>query len=59
MPMEIDRYFRKIMKRHERYRLTRVIFFASPDGIPVPDFFRDFCEAHGIVIEFREELNLG
>jgi hypothetical protein len=58
MPMEIDRYFRKVMKRHERYRLTRVIFFASPDGIPVPDFFRDFCEAHGIVIEFREVLSI-
>ncbi len=58
MTVDIERYFRKITKRHERYRLTRVIFFASPDGIPVPDFFRDFCEAHGIVIEFKNEINI-
>ena len=55
---EVDRYFRKIMKRHERYVLTRIIFFSSLDGIPIPDFFRDFCEEQGIVIEYRNELNL-
>jgi hypothetical protein len=58
MPIEIEKYFRRIMKRHERYGLTRIIFFSSLDGIPIPDFFRDFCEAHGIVIEFREEFNI-
>jgi hypothetical protein len=58
MPMEIEKYFRKIMKRHERYVLTRIIFFSSLDGIPIPDFFRDFCEEQGIVIEYRNELNL-
>lgn len=55
---EIDSYFRRIMKRHERYGLTRIIFFTSPDGIPIPDYFRDFCEQQGIVIELREELNI-
>jgi len=58
MPAEIDRYFRKIMKRHERYALTRIIFFSSSFGIPVPDYFREFCEEQGIVIEYREELNI-
>ena len=56
---EVDRYFRKIMKRHESYGLTRIIFFSSPDGISIPDYFREFCEQQGIVIEYREELNLG
>lgn len=58
MSVEIEKYFGRIMKRHERYVLTRIIFFASPQGIPIPDFFRDFCEQQGIVIEFREELNI-
>ena len=58
MPTEIDRYFRKIMKRHERYGLTRIVFFTSPGGIPIPDYFREFCEEQGIVFEFREELNI-
>ena len=58
MPMEIDKYFRRIMKRHESYGLTLILFFSSPYGIPIPEFFREFCEEQGIVIEFREELNI-
>lgn len=58
IPAEIDRYFRKIMKRHERYGLTRIVFFTSLEGIPIPEYFRDFCEEQGIVIEYREELNI-
>lgn len=56
--VDIERYFRKIMKRHERYGLTRIIFFSSPIGIPIPNFFRTFCEEQGIVIEYREGLNV-
>jgi hypothetical protein len=58
MTVDIERYFRKIMKRHERYGLTRVVFFSSPNGIPIPDFFRTFCEEEGIVIEFKNEINI-
>ncbi len=55
----IDSYFKRVISRMTKYGVKKFIVFGSKSGIPIPQYFKDFCSANGIVIEMiSDEENM-
>jgi len=55
----IDSYFERMMSRMIKYGGKKFIVFGSKSGIPIPQYFKDFCNASGILIEMiSDEENI-
>jgi hypothetical protein len=47
----IDRYFKRAMSRIAKYGVRKFIVFGGGSGIPIPQYFIDYCKQNGVQIE--------
>ena len=50
----IDSYFRRAMTRMKSNGVTKFEIYGGTPGIPIPQYFLDFCAQNNIKIEFME-----
>ena len=55
---EIDDFFRRLISEIRLRGITNIVFRAG--GIPIPDFFTDWCQQNGVTIQILpdEELDM-
>jgi hypothetical protein len=51
----VAQFTRIFQSRIKKYGIKKFVFFGSKTGVPIPQYFKDFCEEHGVDIDNIQE----